>query len=395
MKRAGVRALVLTAAALSTSCSVATNLGYDEIAVELDNIVIRDGAGADQRLRYADRAEVSKWYMHNVLTTPLRPVLGFLFGQRAMSDLPNPSGHVRELISVLPWRAVDLAETSDAIVRLLAILELDPNALNRIVALDGICMLCDRLGIPLLQAAPGDLLAELEQERIGNARVAVQAGRAASRNPAAFDAAAAAAFLGGVDLLVQHALPDWWDRAAWISDLRQLHREETDLALRTGLEAALRRAIGHGVDRAIVRALQGRGSGHASVRLCAMQQFRRHGGPGRVPLLLALMAAPSGGGARLTDRFDPDPAVKLYLVQLCGQLRGEMAETAVQLPGRESWDAIAPVDYLALTVLGEQTYYSRLRVPAMAALSLSLGRKTLDYDVQWVEEWARSRRLKS
>ncbi|MFO1078842.1 MAG: hypothetical protein U1E73_14060 [Planctomycetota bacterium] len=394
--RRSLLAAALTACAFgSASCGVATNLSYGEITAEIDDIVTRQGTGADQRLVYADRAAVSSWYMHNVLTTPLRPVLGFVFGRRSPTDLPNPSGHVRELITAMPWRASDLLERSDAIVRFLTIAELDPNALNRIVALDGMSHLVEVLGSTPLRSEPETALVDLDPEAAAQARTAIQAGRVGVRHGAAFTPEAAESYAQAIEALVRQPLPEWWDRAAWIGDLAQMWHEETDAAVKSRIAAALGRAIGFAVERAIIRAVQGRDPRYANVRLCAMQLFRRHGGPDRVPLLLALMAAPSAGGTKIADRFDPDPTVQLQLIRMCAQLHGEAAEQAVKLPGRESWDAIAPVDYLALTVLGEQTYYSKLRVPAMTALCLCLGRERLDYDVQWVEELVQTRRLKS
>jgi hypothetical protein len=52
---------------------------------------------------------------------------------------------------------------------------------------------------------------------------------------------------------------------------------------------------------------------------------------------------------------------------------------------------VAPVDFLAQTILTEQAYYSKLRTPAMAALSLALGRPSLDPDPTWVRDWYRER----
>src|SRR5690606_6122055 len=93
-----------------------------------------------------------------------------------------------------------------------------------------------------------------------------------------------------------------------------------------------------------------------------------------VPLMLATMAASARDRTLNLPDFDPDPLIQLRLIHYCGQLTGELAQRAVQLPGREAWEAISPTDFLATTVLSERDYYSKLRTPAIVALSWSLGR---------------------
>ena len=108
-----------------------------------------------------------------------------------------------------------------------------------------------------------------------------------------------------------------------------------------------------------------------------------------MPLLLALMAAPGNEVRNGKERFDPDPLVQLRLIHLCGQLSGELALQTIKLPDRADWELVAPVDFLCQTILNERDYFSKLRVPAVTALSLCLGRPQVDYDTGWVAAWFR------
>jgi hypothetical protein len=111
--------------------------------------------------------------------------------------------------------------------------------------------------------------------------------------------------------------------------------------------------------------------------------------------MLAVMAASPAQRARNEPRFDPDPLVQLRLIHYCGQLQGELATTEVTLPGRKEWDSVAPVDFLANTVLTEQMYYSKLRTPALVALTWSLRRPRFDPDPGWVSAWRQQRQAGS
>lgn len=375
-----------------TSCSVADNLTYGELALELDGIVAVRGSGADRTIEYADRAEVSVWYMRWPIFVPIRQALGWMLGRTSPRDLDNPSHHVRTLLRELPDEAGgDLGRCSDTVARMLWVVELDPSPGNRIVALDAMCRVLGSLGIRGFDGRREDIAMVTEAPRLENARLAVRTGRPAGRQAAAWGDPQREVYRAAVATLVEHPLEQWFDRIGLLGDLVQLWQEETDPALRESLGIALRRAIGHGVRGALIRSVQGRAPRYSDVRLCAMQQLRRLGGPAAVPLLLAVMASPAAGTTGISSRFDQDPLVQLRLIHLCGQLRGEEAERALRLAGREEWDALAPIDFLAQTVLAERAYYSKLRVPALTALGLCIGRERLDYEVSWVEEWYRNR----
>ncbi|MCA8951170.1 MAG: hypothetical protein KDE27_16810 [Planctomycetes bacterium] len=395
VRRFALPVMALLGSALAGGCTAADNLSYDEIAGELDRIVRVRGSGADRRLDYADTAEVSVWYMRNVLFVPFRLVLGFVAGATTIVELENPSRHVRELIAELPDEAGSaLDEGADAIARLLLIAELDVSPANVTTALDSAVRVMRQLGLDGV-GDPSQLGLAVEPARLDAARGGVQLSRpknrASERGTRELTPAERAAYLDALAVLVERPLPQWGDRIALVGDLRELWLAETDRTLRGEVADRLRSAIAHAVRGALIRALQRRDAGGADVRLCAIQQFRGLGGKASVPFLLALMAASAGEAGSIAERFDRDPVVRLRLIHLCGQLRGDDALATVQLPGRESWDTIAPADFLAQVALTERAYYSKLRVPALTALCLCLGKTRLDYDLAWVEAWYRDR----
>lgn len=105
-----------------------------------------------------------------------------------------------------------------------------------------------------------------------------------------------------------------------------------------------------------------------------------------MPLLLAVMAIPDDGSRRAMV-FDQDLLVNLRLIHYCGQLRGDLALTAVRLPDREAWQTVAPAEFLANMALNTSDYFAPLRTPAVTGLCLSLGRPRIDQDLGWVREW--------
>ncbi|MCA8975232.1 MAG: hypothetical protein KDC98_10950 [Planctomycetes bacterium] len=378
---------------LAGGCSVADNLSYGEIARELDAIVVRRGRGQDLAIEYADRAPVSAWYMRSYVLTyliPIRPLLGVLLGPTEIQDLESPSRHVRELMRQLPIEVGDdLALASDCMARLAQIAELDPSPGSRVVALDGACDVLAQLGITGLGAPVEQASMTLEPQIQDAALKVFGDGRPAARQAAQWDDSARTAYRTAVERLTERPLDHWQNRIALIGDLLQSWQQEPESELRQFTADALRRAVGHAARGALIRAVQGRDPRYGPVRLCAMQQLRRLGGVEAVAFLLAIMAEPAAGAASIVERFDQDPLVQLRLIHLCGQLRGEAAKRAVHLSGREEWDAITPVTFLAQTVLTEQDYYSKLRVPALTALCLCLEKPRLDYDVAWVENMYR------
>ena len=141
----------------------------------------------------------------------------------------------------------------------------------------------------------------------------------------------------------------------------------------------------------LLNSVVGRAREFAEVRLCGMEQVRRLGGARVVPLLLAVMAASPAERKRGVPLYDPDSLVQLRLIHYCGQLSPSLAASVVRLPGRQDWEATSAVEFLARTILGERDYYSKLRIPAIVALTWCLGRPRVDPDPAWVREWLDSR----
>jgi hypothetical protein len=201
-----------------------------------------------------------------------------------------------------------------------------------------------------------------------------------------------APYRDALQALTERPLEGWIERLLLVDTLTALYTAEHDARARPWVESALRAAISHCVGGVLLRTIQGREPGLAEVRLCALEQMRRLGGPRTVPLMLAVMAASPDERARGESRFDPDSYVQLRLIHYCGQLDAETAATVVQLPGRADWEATSPADFLASTVLTEQDYLSKLRTPAIVALAWCLRRPTIDPDPEWVRQWRETRR---
>lgn len=384
--------LAATAAVVGGGCTAADNLSFGEIAAEFDGIVTVAGAGEDRSIVYADTAPVSAWYMRQFWLVPLRWPLARLFGAASTSDIDNPAGHVRELLQELPDElGADSSRCAEAVPRLGWIAEADVNGNSRVVALDGLAAVADQLELELFPPGFESMAAE-DNVRLGEARAVVQTLRPEARSGAPVDDAQRQRYCSALAVLAAAPLADWTHRLLLVSDLTDLLAIETDGPARDATAAALRRAIAHCIRGILVRAIVSRDARFVDVRLCAMEIVRRLGGPRMVPWLLAAMAASPEQIARGEPRYDPDPLVQLRLIRYCGQLRGDLAATEVRLPGRDEWQALAPIDFLVQVVLTEQDYYSKLRTPAMAALSLALARPRFDPDPAWVREWNRERR---
>lgn len=394
--RAACRSLAVMVAAALGACTVADNLSFDEIVAELDGIVTISGAGEERSIVYADTAPVSGWYMRQFWLVPVRWPLSMMFGARATSAIDNPAGHVRVLLQELPDElGADVLECAQALARFGWIAECDVNGNSRVVALDGLAAVVDRLELDLFPPGFERLATAADGPALTSAREGVQALRPEARAGAVPDDAQRARYREALAGLVNTPLREWTHRLLLVQDLTEILAAERDRALRTDTADALRHAIAHCVREVLTRTVVSRDPKYVDVRLCAMEIVRRLGGPRMVPWLLAVMAASPEQIARGEPRYDPDPLVQLRLIRYCGQLRGELAETEVRLPGRDEWQALAPIDFLAQVVLTEQEYYSKLRTPAMAALSLTLGRSHFDPDPAWVREWNRERRRRA
>ena len=377
--------------AMLPGCSVAVGLSSGEILEELDAIVRVEGSGDARSIRYAPKALVSSWYMHNAMLIPIRAPLAWILGRRTDRVLENPGEHVRELLAELPDETGrNLVTNAAACSRFGWLAELDSNPQSRVLAIDGLSRICQQLRLKPFEGDFALLTTPLAANLAERARAGIRASRPAARGDQ--PRSAPEPYRAALEQMVSAPLPSWDARLALVEDLGALLTAEQDDKARGWVDAALRRAIEHCARGILLGVIRDRDSRWAEVRLCALEQIHRLGGPRTVPLMLATMAATPQERAMNLPIFDPDPLIQLRLIHYCGQLSGELASTVVQLPFRQSWEVPSPNEFLANTVLNERDYYSKLRTPAIVALSWSLGRKTVDPDPAWVREWNERRR---
>jgi hypothetical protein len=406
--RAAVACLLL-AVLPSGACSVAANLSAAELIDEVDAIVRVEGSRPDYVIAYADRASTSSWWRRAMY-------FGFWFVEEvveamldddsdatedelgrtrervddrmaAVPELLRPEDHVRELLLELPDEVGDdLALAGLAASRFGWIAHYDVHPLSRIVALDGLCRIASALQLPVLG---GDLRrirfvppADAVVSACGKVRDGMP--RRGARGPV--DAAARASYVDALGACASEPLGEAHARIALVELLTEAFLAETEAGASERCGAALRLALTHLVEWLLIDLVRGRGS-DVDVRLCAMEQTRRAGGPAGVPLLLAVMVAGPELMARGEPAYDPDPDVRLRLVHYCGQLRGERSREVLALEGRKGAVPVAPADFLAITALTETAYTSKLRIPAVIAMAWCLGRPRVDFDVAWIRDW--------
>lgn len=370
----------------TASCTVADNLSANEMIVEIDNVVEVAGTGADRSIRYAEFAEVTTWYMRFWLCWPIRQPLGALFGVRNREELTAAPAHVRELLLELPDETGgNPVECAWAAARMAWLAEFDTSPQTRVAAIDGLAAMLEQLHLPAFQGPFERLGAPLPAAALAIARAGIQAGRPEVR-PANAPDAALSPYRTALSELTQAPLSAPDERILLVEELTRLWLAETDDATAIAAERALEAALVHMVQGVLLRSVEGREPEFVPVRLCAMEHIRRFGGAASVPLLLAAMAA-SPADRAVISHFDDDDLIQLRLIHLCGQLRGDALRGTVRLPGREDWVPMSPGEFLAMTILRERSYSSKLRVPALFALTWGLGRPRLDPDPQWVREW--------
>lgn len=404
--------LGLAAATPLGGCSVAANLSADELLNEVDKIVRVEGAAPEFRIAYLDRAETSSWLRRALyfgLWLFVDATLDLLDGDdegiddgsdlvrkageidASLPKLEMPVDHVRELLKELPDEVGDdLRFAGLAASRFGWIAHYDAYPLSRIVAMDSLVAVAGALRLPLFE---GELTRHgfgPEAPEVAAACAQVRALRPQRGRPApADDRSAYRASLAAAVAAPRQAASD---RIQLVETLTEAVLAESDPALRVAADEALRVACQHLAERLLIDLVQGRGQDDVDVRLCAMEQIRRAAGPNGVPFLLAVMAAEPAMLARGEAQYDTDPLVRLRLVHYCGQLRGEALDQVLALPGRPGVVASAPADFLAVTALSETAYTSRLRTPAITALSWALQRPKVDLDLAWVREWRQGRR---
>ncbi|MFN9331539.1 MAG: hypothetical protein ACK6D1_02970 [Planctomycetota bacterium] len=402
-------------------CSVAANLSADEILSEVDALVRIEGSRPDYVVRYVDRAETSSLLRRLLYfgAWVLLESLGSLFdnddpeggedeldltrravddrldeqseGGQLIASVPQPVNHVRILLLELPDEVGDdLRFAGLAASRCGWLAHYDVHPLSRVVALDCLCRLAAALELPLFQgdlrrfrfAPPGD--------DVVTACGRVRDGRPKRGATSPGDDAARAVYVEALAACVAAPLAEPHARIALVEVLTDAFLAERDEQVRERTGAALRTALAHLTEWLLIDLVQGRGA-DVDVRLCAMEQVRRAGGPAAVPFLLAVMVAAPERMARGEPAYDPDPDVRLRLIHYCGQLRAELGTQTLTLEGRKGTVPLSPLDFLAVTALNESAYTSKLRVPAMTAMAWSLGRPRLDFDIAWIREWRAGR----
>ena len=383
--------LLLLAVPSLVGCSVADNLSGPEILQEIDGIVRVRGRGSERTIEYASEADVSAWYTRFWLFQPVLPLFTIPFGSTSREILPNPAQHVRDLLGELPDEVgADLELAALSCTRLGWIALLENNGYDRLLALDAMAAVLAALDLEVFPDRLEELTLSAEPVSVARAMAAFDLGRPrpASERTTGPERVA---YLAALGTLVERPLPAGWRRLELAEELTDAWRAETDAELRAATEVALRRSLAHVFVGSLLRALDGRSPETLELRLCAMEHVRRFAGPRGTHLLLAYMAATPEQVRANAPRYDPDPLVRLRLVHYCGQLRGELADFALRLPNREVWEAVSPREFLATLILQEDQLYSKLRLPALVALTWSLGRPRLDPDTTWVQQWVDGR----
>ncbi|MBM3974948.1 MAG: hypothetical protein FJ301_12705 [Planctomycetes bacterium] len=413
-------ALGLLSASPLGGCNVATNLYAGELLYEIDQIVRVEGSAPDYRVGYLDRADTSSWLhralfvwveslFENLLFRAIRDAfdsdderdnerddasdVGISASEVAtlQSKLDKPVDHVRALLRELPHEVGgDLRLAGLAASRCAWIAHYDVHPLSRLVALDGLVAIAESCDAPLFR---GDLrrhgfAPETAEFAAAAARVQTQRPQRQVPRPIG-DRSEYLADLAAVVVAPRQAPHE---RILLVEMLTEAVLAETDAAVRDATFVALRAACVHLVERLLIDLVMGRELDDVDVRLCAMEHVRRLAGTGGVPFLLALMVADAAQSARGEPQYDPDPLVRLRLIHYCGQLRGPMLDATLALPGRSGAMPVAPAEFLAVTALTETAYTSRLRTPAITALSWALQRPRVDHDLAWIREWRQGRR---
>ena len=193
------------------------------------------------------------------------------------------------------------------------------------------------------------------------------------RNPAELGDDARQAFIGALDRELRSPLPSPRARRQLVLALATGHADETDRAMRERLEAVLRRSLSFAAGLGLRDSLT---ANRPEVRDVAIRAYRRLCGPIGVSYVLRRIAAPAG--TKRGNPYDPDPTVRLTLVRLCSQLRGELAMKSVQ-------GGKMPVDFLYETAIADDD--AGLRQVALEGLALCLQRPEVSFDEEWATTW--------
>ena len=98
------------------------------------------------------------------------------------------------------------------------------------------------------------------------------------------------------------------------------------VAVVTGGSSGIGRAIAQAVAAGLRRAMH---DPESVVRASAVRGLHRLAGNDAVPLILSMLADPGRSVDAEGNRFDVDSGIRLQLLRMCGQVRGEIATTRV------------------------------------------------------------------
>lgn len=346
---------------------------FRRLLAEFDSVAARtDPVKEPDQLEYVQAPARLPWYARQL------EGLGFDFlvtAKPAPVKQENPSGYARERLVILITMAGDDVERAALVgARLLWVVERDRNLLNRIVSLRGVEAILGALALnpmdPLLDTTddPGKRRKEVEK-----AAAELDQYWAARRKHTRLTDAERQAFGAALATMAATPLPSSLARRQLVLSLAIGLGQERDWKVRGLLLDALRRSMLFAAGLGLRNSLR---VATPELRDVAMRAYSRLCGPIGVPYVLRRIARPPGWGSG--NLYDDDPLVRLTLLRLCAQLKGEAATTSVQ-------GGKMPVDFLYDTAVGDED--TSLRQVALEGLSLCLQRPNVDRDLE-DEEWA-------
>lgn len=249
----------LLAIALSgAGCSV-SHLSYSELERDLDAVARLEGSGDEQRIIYQRKVQESPWYSRWLFVRPVKPLLLLVAGQTTSVELDNPSGRARELAQAMAASCGgNLLHTAQTTQRLVRIAELDPSALNRIVALSGLALLVKAQGFDIYLGIERGDMTESEQSVLQSSLSVIRELRPAGRYAVgeALSMDAQGKYSQALGSITAQPVPRYEGRLALVADLATALSEERDEQLITPTTEALRRALQHAIQWTMRRALQ-------------------------------------------------------------------------------------------------------------------------------------------
>ncbi len=349
---------------------------FQTALAEFDSVTQREGAEAEpERLVYAPAPQRYPWLVRQLDGLGVDFLVRTAFQvERSPSPVDNPLEFARERVQIVVAKARgDLPRTALAADRALWVAQVGGDQpLAQAQAVDGIAALLTDLGFDPLALQLPDPTATTET-RVAAWLEALRGGWPDQRG-ASFDGERRTAYAAALAALGERPLPDAADQRALIRALGRGVALERDPELVGPTQEALRRALFHGLALGLRSALF---APAPVVREAAILAFRRLGGVAAVPFVLALVAKAPAAVPSGINRFDDDRHVRLMLVGLCGQLRGDAALRGVG-------GGPAPIEYLYETCSADAD--SGLRLVALEALARALGRPIV-FEGQWAERW--------